>query len=78
MFIPLHLIEAAVNAEITGDIVKRVSFGVDVARYGDDETVIAKNINGAVTLPVVRRGQRPFGHDTVRPAGFRAGVHSDR
>lgn len=37
--------------------IKRISFGVDVARYGSDETVIAKNVGGRITLPVSFRGQ---------------------
>lgn len=37
--------------------IKRISFGVDVARYGSDETAIAKNVGGKITLPVTFRGQ---------------------
>ncbi len=36
---------------------KRIAFGVDVARYGGDETVIAQNVDGSITLPVTFRGQ---------------------
>ena len=57
VFIPLYLIEAAVNNEVEIDTIKRISFGVDVARYGNDETVIAKNVNGIITMPIKRRGQ---------------------
>ena len=35
----------------------RISLGVDVARYGDDETVIAQNVGGKVSIPIIRRGQ---------------------
>lgn len=64
VFIPLSLVEKAVNNEISSEKITSISFGVDVARYGDDETVIAKNINGAITLPVCRRGQ-----DTMKTVG---------
>lgn len=37
--------------------IDRISFGVDVARYGSDETVIAQNIGGTISLPVKFRGQ---------------------
>ena len=38
-------------------LLKRISFGVDVARYGSDETVIALNAGGKITIPVAFRGQ---------------------
>lgn len=56
-FIPLSLVEQAVINELEVDKISRISFGVDVARYGDDETIIAKNVNGVVEMPVVRHGQ---------------------
>lgn len=31
--------------------------GIEIARYGSDETVIAKNVGGRITLPVSFRGQ---------------------
>lgn len=34
-----------------------IMFGVDVARYGDDETVIYRNIKGKLNLAVYRQGQ---------------------
>ena len=54
-FITLPLVEAAINIEavLNGDI----SFGVDVARYGDDKTIIAVKQGNCVTLPVTRHGQ---------------------
>lgn len=57
VFIPLPLIEQGVYNEIDLSNISRITFGVDVARYGDDETIIAKNVGGQITLPVVRHGQ---------------------
>ena len=56
-FIPLSLIEKSIYTEISVDEINSVSLGVDVARYGDDETIIASNVNGKTDLPVVRHGQ---------------------
>lgn len=56
VFIPIHLAEAAVNRELENPSAK-ITLGVDVARYGDDETVIVRNVGGDVTLPVIRHGQ---------------------
>lgn len=56
-FIPLSLIDRAVNNELDIDKISRISIGVDVARYGDDETVIATNVGGKIALPVIRHGQ---------------------
>ncbi len=55
VFIPLPLIEAAMNTE--PDIAGGITFGVDVARFGDDKTVIAKKHGNVITLPVKRHGQ---------------------
>ncbi len=58
VFINLSIIEKATMLEPPEDIpIRRISFGVDVARYGSDETVIAKNVGGKITLPVMFRGQ---------------------
>ena len=58
VFIPLYAIEHCTMMDMPEDwTVNRISFGVDVARYGSDETVIAKNISGKITLPVTFRGQ---------------------
>lgn len=57
VFIPLSLIEKSVNTELEEQKVFKIVFGVDVARYGDDETVIAQNVNNKITLPIVRHGQ---------------------
>lgn len=58
VFIMLSLIEHCCMLDLPEDIpIKRISLGVDVARYGDDETVIALNVGGNITLPVMFRGQ---------------------
>lgn len=58
VFIALSLIEHCTMLDFPEDVpIKRISFGVDVARYGNDETVIAQNIGGNITLPVVFHGQ---------------------
>ena len=65
-FITLTMIESAINTEI--DLSGNITFGVDVARYGDDKTVIAVKQGNSMTLPIIRHGQdlmRTVG-DTVR------------
>lgn len=58
VFIMLSLIEHCCMLDFPEDhIINRISFGVDVARYGSDETVIAKNVGGNITLPITFRGQ---------------------
>lgn len=58
VFIMLSIIEHCTMLDLPEDVpIKRISFGVDVARYGSDETVIAKNVGGRITLPVMFRGQ---------------------
>lgn len=65
VFIPLPLVEQATMTELPEDRrINRISFGVDVARFGDDETVIALNVAGDITLPVIRHGQ-----DLMKTAG---------
>ena len=58
VFISLSLIEHSfmIDEEEINPL-KGISFGVDVARYGNDETVIVLNASGKVTLPVMFRGQ---------------------
>lgn len=56
-FIALPLIDRAVLNEVSLEKITSVTVGVDVARYGDDETVIATNVNGKIELPIVRHGQ---------------------
>ncbi len=63
VFIPISIIEAATMREPD----KEVSFirlGVDVARFGDDETIIAENVANNITLPIMRKGQ-----DLMRTVG---------
>jgi len=58
VFMALSLVEHSTMLDLPeGNPVKRISFGVDVARYGSDETAIAKNVGGKITLPVTFRGQ---------------------
>ena len=57
VFIPLPLIERTIVNEIDLTNISKITLGVDVARYGDDETIIARNVGGAITIPVVRHGQ---------------------
>lgn len=53
VFIALSIVEHCCMLDLPDDVpIKRISFGVDVARYGSDETVIAKNVGGRITLPV--------------------------
>lgn len=58
VFIMLSIIEHCIMLDLSEDVpIKRISFGVDVARYGSDETIIARNAGGNITLPVMFRGQ---------------------
>ncbi len=65
VFIPISIVEAAMMKEFETD--KELAFirlGVDVARFGDDETIIAENLSNTVSLPIIRRGQ-----DLMRTVG---------
>lgn len=57
VFIPLPLIEKSVLNDLSEEPIRNISLGVDVARFGDDETIIVQNTGGRCTLPVVRHGQ---------------------
>lgn len=57
VFLPLPLIEQTVVNEIDTEKIYKITMGVDVARYGDDETIIATNVGGSIDIPVVRHGQ---------------------
>lgn len=57
VFLPLSLIEQTVVNEIDTEKIYKITMGVDVARYGDDETIIATNVGGIIDIPVVRHGQ---------------------
>jgi hypothetical protein len=54
-FITLSMIEGAIRTE--PDTSGTIAFGVDVARYGDDKTVIAIREGNRVTMPINRQGQ---------------------
>lgn len=65
VFISISLVEAAIMNELPEQ--KRINsiiLGVDVARFGDDETVICENIDGNITIPITRHGQ-----STMKTAG---------
>lgn len=57
VFIPLSLLEKAVMTEFYNDNIESVDLGVDVARFGDDETVIAAKINNKIDNLQIRHGQ---------------------
>ena len=57
VFIPLSLVEASITRELPDNDVGKITLGVDVARYGDDETIIAQKVGGKVSLPVIAHGQ---------------------
>lgn len=58
VFIPISLVEKAIMTDLPEQKkIGSIAFGVDVARFGDDETVIAENIDGNIKLPVKRHGQ---------------------
>lgn len=49
--------DARKTAREKGAGMKRLSFGVDVARFGSDETVIVKNAGGEISIEEAYRGQ---------------------
>ena len=57
VFIALSLLEHCCMLDLEESTIKRIAFGVDVARYGSDETVVAQNVNGDITFPFIFRGQ---------------------
>ncbi|MDE7193785.1 MAG: terminase B [Oscillospiraceae bacterium] len=57
VYIPLFLIEGSFSIELDLKKIERISIGCDVARYGDDETVIVTNVDGEISMPVIRKGQ---------------------
>ena len=58
VFIGLSIIEHCTMLDLPeGEPVRRISLGVDVARYGSDETIIVRNVGGNITLPIKFRGQ---------------------
>ena len=44
IFISSSSVEHCCMLDLSNEVVKKISFGVDVARYGSDETVIAQNV----------------------------------
>jgi hypothetical protein len=54
-FISLTSVEAAIATE--PDKAGEITFGVDVARYGNDKTIIAVKEGNDLTLPIKRHGQ---------------------
>lgn len=58
VFIPISLVEGGIMTELPEEKrISNISLGVDVARFGDDETIIAQNIDGNITIPIKRHGQ---------------------
>lgn len=49
--------EGTRKARKKGAGMKRLAFGVDVARFGNDETVIVKNVSGEVSIMDTYKGQ---------------------
>lgn len=64
VFIPLELPEQAVRTEKNEEI-KRLALGVDVARYGGDETCMYENAGYNCRMVKVYRG-----HDTMETSGY--------
>lgn len=65
VFIPLQLVEQATMRDI--DIsthINKITLGVDVARYGDDETVMYENVGGKAKIAKCYHGQ-----DLMRTVG---------
>lgn len=58
VFIPMALATKAVNTEpLEHCAPARISIGCDVARFGNDDTAIAQNIDGDIQKLVTRHGQ---------------------
>ena len=60
VFIPLSLIESCGSRLYEmpeGTLLPNIILGVDVARFGDDETVIYRNAQGRLKIAAHRRGQ---------------------
>lgn len=72
VFISLQLLEDAVKLELDTEdeaeekepIPDRIDIGVDVARFGDDDTVIAQKLDKLIPNLLIRHGQ-----DTMRTVG---------
>lgn len=57
VFIPISFVEQAVMTELNITEIQTVDIGVDVARYGDDETVIATKLNQQIQPLTIKNGQ---------------------
>lgn len=65
VFIGIDLIESGMMREFDENApIDFMRLGVDIARFGDDETVIAQNINHRITLPHISKG-----HDLMATTG---------
>lgn len=67
VFIPMEYVEKAIVLElppIVAEQVEVIKIGVDVARFGDDETVIATNIHGEIGKLYAWNG-----YDTMKSTG---------
>lgn len=72
VFISLQLLEDAIKLELDSEeeagekelTPDRIDIGVDVARFGDDDTVIAQKLDKLIPDLLIRRGQ-----DTMRTVG---------
>ena len=62
VFIPLSLIEASAMSEPEDGPIESIHIGCDVARFGDDKTVIGYKVNEVATIHKKIRGQ-----DTMIP-----------
>jgi hypothetical protein len=57
VLIPIDLVESAINRDIETEDDPVVELGVDVARFGNDETVIAGRVGNILTRLETRHGQ---------------------
>jgi len=73
--IPLHLLESAKSREVGIDAIARVKpiWSVDVARFGDDRTTVAKRRGRALMEPVIAWR----GLDTMQTAGRIKAMYED-
>lgn len=78
VFISLQLLEAAVKLELVHEdedsitAPGRIDIGVDVARFGDDDTAIATKVDKEVLPLLMRHGQ-----DTMRTTGDIVRIYKD-
>ncbi len=78
VFIALQLLEDAVKLELDQGaaenvaIPERIDIGVDVARFGDDDTAIALKIDKEIPPLIMRHGQ-----DTMRTVGDIVRIYKD-